>query len=93
MIPDVPTVDESGLKGFAITAWFGLVTRAGAPQPVVEKLNAEIVRILKRPDVTERLKALGSEPGTLGASQFGAFIQGEADKWAPIIRAAGIGTH
>ena len=90
MIPDVPTVAESGLKGFAVTAWFGLVTRSGAPAGVVDKLNAEILHILKQPVVLDRLKGMGSEPGTLTATQFADFIKAESEKWTPLIEKAAV---
>ncbi len=88
IVPDTPTVAESGLPGFDVTAWFGLVTREGTPKPVIDKLNREILRILQLPDTKKRLAALGSELGTLTADQFGEFLQQETKKWARVINTA-----
>jgi tripartite-type tricarboxylate transporter receptor subunit TctC len=88
VIPDTPTVAESGLRGFGVTAWFGLVTRAGTPKPVIDKLNQEILRILQLPDTRKRLAALGSELGTLTADEFGEFLRDETAKWAKVINTA-----
>ena len=90
MIPKTPTVAESGLPGFNVTAWFGLVTRNGTPRPVIDKLSREILRILQLPDVQQRLTSLGSEPGTLSPAEFGEFISAESRKWSKVIAAGGL---
>jgi tripartite-type tricarboxylate transporter receptor subunit TctC len=88
VVPEVPTVAESGIPGFGVTAWFGLVTRAGTPKPIVDKLNREILRALQLPDTRKRLAALGSELGTLSPEEFGEFLRNETEKWARVIKTA-----
>lgn len=88
LVPSVPTVAESGLPGFNVTAWFGLITRAGTPKPVVDKLNREIVKALQMSDTKARLEALGSDLGTMSPDEFGAFIKSETSKWAEVIKVA-----
>ena len=90
MIPQTPTVAESGLPGFNVTAWFGLVTRTGTPRAVIDKLNREILRILQLPDARSRITNLGSEPGTLSPAEFGEFVAAESKKWARVIQAGGM---
>jgi len=87
VIPDTPAVSEV-LPGFGVTAWFGVVTRKGTPKPVIDRLNSEILRILKRPDARKLLAALGSDLGTLSASEFGDFLDSETRKWAEVIKVA-----
>jgi tripartite-type tricarboxylate transporter receptor subunit TctC len=88
--PELPTVAEAGLKGYAVDAWFGIVTPAGAPREIVAKLNGGVVGALKSPDVKQRFESLGYE--AIGDSQehFGATIKSDIDKFAKIIKAAGI---
>ena len=90
MIPQTPTVAESGLPGYNVTAWFGLVTRAGTPRPVIDKLNREILKVLQIPDARTQITRLGSEPGTLSAAEFGEFVSAETKKWAGVIKASGL---
>jgi len=90
MIPKTPTVAESGLPGFNVTAWFGLVTRTGTPRPVIDKLNREILRVLQIPEARSRITNLGSEPGTLSPAEFGEFIGAESRKWAKVIETGGL---
>ncbi len=88
--PDVPTVAESGLPGFEVTSWFGVVAPAKTPREVITKLNREIVGILKMPDVRERLLAQGGEPVGNTPEEFGQMIRSETKKFADIIKSAGI---
>jgi tripartite-type tricarboxylate transporter receptor subunit TctC len=87
VVPDVPSVAET-LPGFDVTAWFGIVVRAGTPKPIVEKLNREVLRGLQAPDTRKRLAELGSERGTLSPEEFGEFLKAENQKWARVIKAA-----
>lgn len=87
VIPETPAVSEV-VPGFGVTAWFGVVTRKGTPKPVIDKLNSEILRILKQPDTRKQLAALGSDLGTLSADEFGEFLNAETRKWAQVIAAA-----
>lgn len=90
LVPDVPTVAESGLPGFDVTTWYGLVAPAGVPDAIVNKLSAEVATILARPDVRERLTAAGTEPQSMTPQEFAAFIGGEQAKWRKLIVDAGM---
>jgi tripartite-type tricarboxylate transporter receptor subunit TctC len=82
-IPEVPTFKEQGFD-VVTTEWYGLLAPAGTPQPVIDKLNAEMARILKSPDLGERLTAI--ELGTSTPAELDAFIQAETKRWAPLIK-------
>ena len=88
-LPDVPTMDEEGLKGFDATSWFGLLAPAGTPKDIVAKLNAASVKALATPEMRERLAAQGADPVGNSPEQFAAFIKSEIDKWAKIVKASG----
>jgi tripartite-type tricarboxylate transporter receptor subunit TctC len=88
--PDLPTVAESGIPGFEVIGWFGWLAPAKTPQPVVARLNHELVRILEDKAMHDRLVSLGSDPAPMTPQQFGAFIRSEHDKWAGVIRKAGV---
>jgi tripartite-type tricarboxylate transporter receptor subunit TctC len=88
--PDLPTLDESGLPGFNVSSWFGLYAPAGTPPEIIAKWNAEVARILKMPDVRERLLTLGADPGGNSAEEFGAFTRAEIARWATVVKKAGV---
>jgi tripartite-type tricarboxylate transporter receptor subunit TctC len=88
--PGVPTMSESGLKGYVIEPWFGVVGPAGIPRDIVEKLNAAIVGALKAADVTQRLAALGYEPRPGTPGQFAAILKNDLRLYADIVKRAGI---
>lgn len=90
LLPDVPTVSESGLKGFAIGTWFGLLAPAGTPRDIVERLNASIVRIMADAELRERLSSQGLDPVSSTPEQFAAHIKSELAKFARIVKTAGI---
>lgn len=89
-LPDVPTIDASGLKGYEATTWFGLMAPAKTPQEIVARLNVEIGKILVSTEVHDRFMNEGIEPigGTPG--QFGAFIRDEIDKYAKVVKATNL---
>jgi len=89
LLPDLPSLDESGLKGYDLYGWGGIVAPAGVPADIAAKLNAEIVKALRQPDVAEKLMTLGSEPGGMGTQEFGRFIQDEAAKWKKLVVSTG----
>jgi tripartite-type tricarboxylate transporter receptor subunit TctC len=91
LAPELPTMDESGLPGFDITACNGLLAPAKTPRPIVEKLNAQISRDLKQPDVIRRITDAGYEPIESGNSpeQVGEFLRSEVAKWAKLIKETG----
>ena len=88
-LPDVPTMDEEGLKGFDATSWFGLLAPAGTPRDIVTKLNGAAVKALASAEMRERLAAQGADPVGNTPDQFAAFIKTEIDKWAKIVKASG----
>ena len=88
-LPDVPTVAESGVKGFEATSWFGLFAPAATPPQVVAKLNAAVVKLLADPEVKKKLAEQGAEPHGEKPEQFAAFIRGEAAKWGKVVRDSG----
>src|ERR1700761_5199419 len=90
LMPDVPTVAESGLPGFDVTTWYGLVAPAGVPDAIVNKLSAKVATILARPDIRERLTAAGTEPQSMTPQEFAAFIGGEQTKWRKLIADVGM---
>jgi tripartite-type tricarboxylate transporter receptor subunit TctC len=87
--PDVPTFAELGYPELTASIWFSLSGPAGMPPDIVNRLNAEVRRILKLPDVLERLRPEGIEPGDLDPRQFTAFVASELKRWAPVVRASG----
>lgn len=90
MLPDVPTVAESGVPGYELTNWFGLVTRAGTPREIIHRVNADVVKVLQMPDVRERFLGMALDPVGDTPEQFGAYIKSETVKWAKVIKEAGI---
>ena len=87
-LPDLPTISET-YPGFYADAWSGLFAPKGTPQPVVNKLSAEVQRILKLPDVREKLAALGAEPVGSTQAEFAAHVKKEIDKWARVVKTSG----
>ena len=89
-VPDLPTVAESGLPGFDLTTWFGVMVPAGTPAEIVARLNAEIVRALGSRELKERLAAMGAEPPPNNTPErFAAFIRSESAKYAAVVRSSG----
>ncbi len=88
-LPDVPTIAEAGVRGYETSTWGGLLAPANTPREVIAKLNAESVRILKLPDVRERMISAGSEPMGNTPREFAAFIDAEIIKWAKVIKESG----
>lgn len=89
VMPEVPTLAESGVPGYDTSTWGGLVAPAGTPKAIVDRLNAEVNRILRLPDVRARLLAAGCEPGSGSADDFARFIAAESTKWGAVIKASG----
>lgn len=88
--PEVPTVSESGIPGFSVLDWQGMFTTAKTPAAVVGRLNAEIRRALTLPDVIEKLGTAGVEIQTTSPEEWGRFVQSEIEKWAKVVKTAGI---
>ena len=89
-LPDVPTMAEAGFPGFEAVAWFGLLAPAGTPKPIVDRLNREVVAILRSPDIKDRLAAMGATTVGDSPEEFGRFMAAESDKWGPIVKRAQI---
>jgi tripartite-type tricarboxylate transporter receptor subunit TctC len=89
-MPDVPTIDESSLKGYDAASWYGLFMPAGAPKNAVATISREVVKIMQAPDIRDRFMADGFEPAGLGPDDFTKYLRAEIRKWEKIIKAAGI---
>ena len=90
-LPEVPTISESGVPGFEVVGWFGLLTTAGTPAPVIQKLYSEAVRILALPEVKTLYLNGGMDTVVSNSpAEFAAYIRSERDKWAKVIKAANI---
>ncbi len=89
-LPDVPTVAESGVPGYEAIAWQGLVAPAGTPKPVITRINAEFVKVLKQPDVAARLGDQGFETVASTPEWFTQYTKSEIAKWSKVIKSAGI---
>ncbi len=89
-LPEAPTLDESGLKGFDMTTWWGLMAPAGTPQAVVERLAAEAAKALEAPELAERWRSMGSErPSLRSPAQFTAFVERERRLYADLVKRSG----
>lgn len=89
-LPDVPTLDESGARGFQHTLWLGIMAPAGTPQPIVDRLNKEITRAVNQPSFKEALAKQGAVPLSMSPAEFRAFVQAQVEKWAKVIKANNI---
>jgi len=90
LLPEVPTIAESGVPGFEYTLWIGLWGHAGIPAPIVNKINADVRKALASPDLSERLTKLGTLPMDMSPQQFSDFIKREIEETGRIVKAAGI---
>ncbi len=87
--PEIPTIAESGVPGYEVTAWTGVLVPAGTPPEIVARLNDALNRVLQDPDVRARMLAGGAEPVGGSPGAFGAFIRAETEKWAQVVKASG----
>jgi tripartite-type tricarboxylate transporter receptor subunit TctC len=88
--PELPTVAESGYPGFEVVGWFGILAPAKTPPAIVAKLHDEIVRVLKTPDTRQRLASQGADVVASAPGEFAAYIKSETERWANVIKTAGI---
>ncbi len=88
-LPEVPTMAEAGLPGFDATAWYSIVVPAGTPKPIIARLNTELVKILKSPDIRARLISEGADVETSTPEELAAFVRSEIPKWAKAIKDSG----
>jgi tripartite-type tricarboxylate transporter receptor subunit TctC len=90
LAPEIPSMDELGYKGFDIPAWFGLFAPAGTPKDTIVRLNAEMVKIMARPDVKQTLASMGIDAYTSTPEELGDYVKSEIQKWARLVKDAGI---
>jgi tripartite-type tricarboxylate transporter receptor subunit TctC len=89
LLPNVPTVSESGVPGYDVTSWYGIFGPVGLPPAVVSKLHAEIGTVLKAPDIGERLAALGAQAAPTTPEELGRIVRDEIKRWAEVVRVSG----
>jgi tripartite-type tricarboxylate transporter receptor subunit TctC len=89
-VPNVPTMVESGYKDYVVYAWYGMCAPAGTPQPVLEKLHADTLRVMNSADVKQRLNELVIDVATQSREEYSAFMRAEASRWAKVVKDAGI---
>lgn len=89
LLPDVPTVAESGYPGFDVQSWFGLAAPAGTPHPVIERLNAALDKVMAAPEVRQRLRDLGATPEAGTPEQMRALAVAEIKRWREVVKASG----
>jgi tripartite-type tricarboxylate transporter receptor subunit TctC len=90
LFPELPTIAESGLPGFETFTYFGVFAPAGTPKDIVTRLNTELVRLVRTPEMREALARQGAEPIASTPEQFAAVVRSEGEKWAKVIKAAGV---
>ena len=90
LLPGVPTMHESGVPGFEVTSWYGVVAPAGTPAPILDKLNADFTSVLRMPEIQQRLDELVVSPSPSSRKEFDQFIRAEIARWAQVIKDAGI---
>ena len=89
VLPDVPTVSESGVPGYEAVIWLGILAPAGTPRPIVEKLNGEITKIVLAPEMKEAWARQGAVPMTMTTEEFGRYLRDDIEKWARIVKISG----
>src|SRR4051794_13944526 len=93
LTPDVPTIAEAGVPGYEATIWLGIMAPAGTPKEIVDRLNAQISKIIARPDVKEAWAKQGAVPMVMSPSEFDKYLRADVEKWAKVVKAAGLETH
>jgi tripartite-type tricarboxylate transporter receptor subunit TctC len=89
VMPDVPTVSEAGVPGYEATIWLGIMAPAGTPKPIVDRLNAEITKIVSSPEVKEDWAKQGAVPMTMTSDQFAQYMRDDIEKWAKVVKVSG----
>ena len=89
VLPDVPTIDEAGVKGYETTIWLGIMAPTGTPRLVIDRLNAEIMKIVSRPDVRKAWNEQGAEPMSMTPGEFEKYLNADIAKWAKIVKISG----
>ena len=89
VLPDVPTVSEAGIKDYEATIWLGVMVPTGTPKAVIDRLNAEIVKVANRADVKKTWNEQGAEPMSMNAAEFEKYLNDDIAKWAKVVKASG----
>ena len=89
LMPDLPTIAETGLPGYEVASWFAFCAPAGTPKTVVSKVNADMVSLIKTSEMQGQLLKLGAQPLTMSPGEFGAFIKSEIVKWSKVVKDSG----
>ena len=89
VLPEVPTISEAGVKGYETTIWLGIMAPAGTPRPVLDRLNAEIGKIVSRPDVKKAWNEQGAEPMSMTIPEFEKYLNDDIAKWAKVVKQSG----
>lgn len=90
LMPDLPTIAESGVPDYDLSGWIALFAPAGTPRAVVEKLNIEVAKVMQMPEIRTRFLDLGAEPGPMRVPEFSAWVQHEVTTWTRLVKEAGI---
>jgi tripartite-type tricarboxylate transporter receptor subunit TctC len=90
LLPGVPTIDESGLRGYEASTYIGVLAPAGTTKPVIGKLNDAMVKVMATASVSERFRSLGAEPGSSTPEEFRKLIRDELEKWRALAKSAGL---
>ncbi|MGH7186809.1 MAG: Bug family tripartite tricarboxylate transporter substrate binding protein, partial [Pseudomonadota bacterium] len=88
-LPEVPTAAESGIPEFEVDTWYGVLAPAGVPREIVARLNADLVKIMRAPEMRDRLATMGIQPLSSTPDEFGAFLNSEVARWGKVVREAG----
>ncbi len=89
VLPDVPTIAEAGVPNYEATIWLGIMAPAGTPKPVVDKLNAEINKVLAKPEVQQAWTRQGAVPMVMTPAEFDRYLRADIDKWAEVVKVSG----
>ncbi len=89
LVPNLPTIAESGLPGYEVTQWYGIQVPAGTPKDVIARINGEVGKILTLPDIIEKLASFGAEPAPSTPELMTSYIKSEVEKWAKVVKASG----
>jgi tripartite-type tricarboxylate transporter receptor subunit TctC len=87
--PELPTISEAGVKGYEATIWLGIMAPAGTPRQIVDRLNAEVTKVVNRPDVKKTWNDQGAEPMTMNVAQFEKYLNADIAKWAKVVKVSG----
>jgi tripartite-type tricarboxylate transporter receptor subunit TctC len=90
MLPDVPTIDESGVPGFEVNSWYGVCAPAGVSVPLLDKINADLHAVMRMPDIEQKLAEIGMPPAPTTRDEFDKFMRAEIARWAQVIKDAKI---